>query len=102
MNSFKKYLGIMIIFASLGYSPSWAGDSATRVTVEGMTCSSCADSVKKSLLQHPEVKAVDVDVKTGKVVVTFQPEKSLTDAQISESIQGAGYKVKKITKEKKT
>jgi len=88
---------VVAIIASMGLSQSWASEGSTRLIVDGMTCQSCASAIKKSLLKHPEVKSVEVDVSRGTVMVTFQPAQSLTETQIREAVKGAGYKVTKVS-----
>jgi uncharacterized membrane protein YraQ (UPF0718 family)/copper chaperone CopZ len=41
----------------------------TRVTIKGMTCSHCAASVRRALLECPGVEAVEVDPAGGEAVV---------------------------------
>ena len=38
------------------------------ISVEGMTCSHCEESVKKNLLKIPDVSNVNIDLSTGKIV----------------------------------
>ncbi|MEN9723090.1 MAG: hypothetical protein RJB38_1076 [Pseudomonadota bacterium] len=86
----------LLSFVFMLHLSAWAS-GPTQILVEGMTCGGCEKSVKAAFAKLPEVQSVDVQVKTGKVTVTFQPEKSLTEQQLREAIQSAGYRVKKIT-----
>ncbi len=46
--------------------------SAEEIVLEvnGMSCSHCADTVRKSLMEAPGVQSVDVDLKSGRTVIT--------------------------------
>lgn len=44
--------------------------SALALSVEGMHCGGCVSSVEKALGSNSSVRAVDVDLSTGRVSVT--------------------------------
>lgn len=73
-----------------------ATEGSQQILVSGMTCGSCAAAIKKAFLKNPGVKEVSVDVKSGKVLLTFLPEKSMSESQIREAVKGAGYEVKSV------
>lgn len=41
-------------------------------TVDGMSCSGCADNVKNNLLKHPDVVSAEVDLNTKKATITMK------------------------------
>lgn len=57
-------------------------------TVTGMTCTHCVNAVSDEITQVPGVQHVDVDLKTGRVVVTGD---GYSDAQIRAAVDEAGY-----------
>jgi copper ion binding protein len=59
--------------------------------VTGMTCGHCATSVREELGELPGVRAVDVDVPTGRVVVTS--ETALALEQVESAVRDAGYQI---------
>jgi copper chaperone len=65
----------------------------TRSTyaVTGMTCGHCAASVREELGELPGVRAVDVDVPTGRVVVTS--ESALALQHVESAVRVAGYQL---------
>jgi copper chaperone CopZ len=73
-----------------------AAEGSQQIVVTGMTCGSCAASIKKAFMKNPGVKEVSVDVKSGKVLLTFLPEKTMSESQIRETVKGAGYEVKSV------
>ena len=61
-----------------------------NVSVSGISCASCAGSIKAAVTERPGVEAVDVNVATGAATVEYDPaEGSL--AQIYEAVEAAGY-----------
>ena len=65
--------------------------SESTYTVQGMTCSHCATSVTEELSQLDGVREVDVDVATGKVIVTS--DRPLATDEVREAVTEAGYKL---------
>ncbi len=63
-----------------------------QIVVEGMHCMHCAKKVEDSLKKIKGVKKVDVELETGKVVITSKAE--IDDASINLAIENLGYKVK--------
>ena len=62
---------------------------AQEFTVLDMTCSGCASSVRKAVLQVPGVEAVDVDLAQKNVRV--EAPENVTTEQIMQAINEAGY-----------
>ena len=61
--------------------------------VEGMSCGHCEKAVRNALGELPEVKSVEVDLATKKVVVEGE---GLVDDRLREAIDEAGYEVVEI------
>jgi copper chaperone len=59
--------------------------------VTGMTCGHCAASVREELGELPGVRDVDVDVPTGRVVVTS--ESALALDHVESAVRVAGYQL---------
>ena len=68
------------------------GDEERTVAmpVRGMHCASCAASVRKALLDTAGVTAADVDLASGRAMVTFDPAEGGIDA-IERSVADAGF-----------
>jgi len=97
MKSAKTLFSVLAVAAALACTAALAAGSVRQLLVEGMTCSSCARSVKAALLKLPEVRAVEVDVEKGTVTLELQPEKSVSEKQVRDAVKAAGYKVTRIT-----
>ena len=59
-------------------------------TVHGMTCGHCALSVREEVSAVAGVRAVDVDLPSGRLTVTGE---DLDDDAISAAVDEAGYEV---------
>jgi copper chaperone len=60
-------------------------------TVTGMTCEHCVRSVTEEITKVPGVAAVDVDLASGRVLVTS--DEPVDDAAIVAAVDEAGYEV---------
>jgi copper chaperone CopZ len=61
-----------------------------QYTVEGMTCAHCAMSVREEVSEVPGVRAVDVDLASGRLTLTGE---DIDDAAVRSAVAGAGYRV---------
>ncbi|WP_047980496.1 copper chaperone CopZ [Ornithinibacillus contaminans] len=64
----------------------------TTLDVRGMTCGHCKMSVEGALTNLAGVSTVEVDLATGKVVVTYD-ESQVTVEQMQEAVEDQGYDV---------
>lgn len=64
----------------------------TTITVSGMTCGHCVNSVTEELSKLAGVTEVSVDLDSGKVEITSDAD--LDQAQIASAVEEAGYEVK--------
>jgi copper chaperone len=65
--------------------------TTTAITVSGMTCGHCAESVRSELSKLDGVTAVDVDLATGKVEIASTAP--IDDASVAAAVDEAGYEV---------
>jgi len=90
---------IMLIIFSCGnqkkdHAKTDETDSVSKieVSISGMTCTGCEQTIQKSVTKLEGVTTVRADYKAGKAIVGFNPE--LTDtAKIRTAITGSGYRV---------
>jgi len=59
-------------------------------TVEGMTCGHCRRSVMEEVLQVSGVRAVDVDLDSGRLTVAGE---GFDDGAIGRAVDEAGYRL---------
>jgi Cu+-exporting ATPase len=65
-------------------------NKTTTVPVKGMTCASCAVTVKKAIEKTPGVTEVNVNLATNKVMFTFNPTMTSVD-EIAKNVSRTGY-----------
>lgn len=65
-----------------------------NITVNGMSCSHCESSVKKSVGALSGVDNVKVDLRCKKVTVEYDPDK-VNPEMIKNAIEDQGYDVEK-------
>jgi len=110
----KLFLGLVTAFAVLMmafpyYSPLFYPDNQKEVivvqqnnirtlhlNVEGMTCSSCNNTVENAAFHAEGVLDARADFRTGKAVVKYDKSKASQD-KIIHAIDATGYKAKKDT-----
>ncbi len=60
------------------------------VAVEGMTCESCVNKIKKSVACIEGVEVVDFDLNKGSIEVAFDETKT-TLAELKTAVRASGY-----------
>jgi len=63
--------------------------TTTTYDVKGMTCAHCVSSVTEEISEVEGVSAVEVDLESGRAVVTGDPDVEAVKAAVAE----AGYEV---------
>ena len=63
------------------------------VSVNGLVCDFCAQSIEKSFRRHAEINDVRVDLTAKLVSIDFKPSANLDDATIRRIITNAGFTV---------
>jgi copper chaperone CopZ len=59
-------------------------------TVQGMTCAHCVMSVREEVSEVPGVRAVDVELASGRLTVTGE---DVSDDAVAAAVAEAGYEV---------
>lgn len=77
--------GLTLSLAALAGSPQYA------LGVNGLACPFCAYGIEKHLQKVEGVDAVEVDIKSGRVLVTMQENTSLTRERAENAIDRAGF-----------
>ncbi len=107
----KTFLGMVTVFAGLMLAfPSYSSVFYPEITksviatepfevrqidleVAGMTCTGCEDHINHEVAKLKGISEVKASYKDGKAIVKFNPNK-ITKAEIIETINGTGYKIK--------
>ena len=62
-----------------------------RLSIEGMTCTACVNSVTRALTALPGVSRADVSLTKARAKVTYDPAQTGVEA-LKQAIARAGYK----------
>ena len=84
----------MCLFAPVGKAIYCYNDGMNRkavISIEGMSCASCAQRAEKSITKLDGVESAAVNFATEKATVVYDPQKVELSAFIA-AIEGAGYK----------
>ena len=65
-------------------------DETLHLSIKGMTCSHCAESVTRAMRECPGVESAGVDLKAGTATVTGH---GLTLQRLSAAVEALGFKV---------
>jgi|GEM_PF-2849175 len=71
------------------------------VQVKGMSCPQCANSIKLLMDGMDEISDSRVDLGDGRVFIAFAPDKTLSEAQIIDLVDRAGFTAGEVTYLKK-
>ena len=66
------------------------------ITVYGMVCAFCSNSLEKKLKKEEAIDQVKVELENKKISVLFKKGKSVEDKKLEEIITSSGFKVVKI------
>lgn len=89
-----KFIRMMLLSTLLVASGAWAQGPVYHVGVDGLSCPFCAYGIEKQLQKLDGVKAVEVDLKMGNVVVTMHDGKALGQTQAEQAVKKAGFTVR--------
>ncbi|MCL6445368.1 MAG: copper ion binding protein [Alicyclobacillus sp.] len=66
--------------------------TTATITVKGMTCTGCVNSVTKALTSVSGVQEANVDLQSQKATVTFEEAKTSV-RELKAAVEDAGYDV---------
>lgn len=99
------FMCLMIIVASCGGGKSTGAKKTADIpeatatvslSIEGMTCTGCENTICSSLEKIPGVKSVTASHTDGNAVIEFEPGKVDT-AMLKEAVNATGYKALKTS-----
>ncbi len=86
-------LFIFVWTARVGYSQF----VSASIAIDGLTCSMCSMSVKRSIEKMPFVKSVTVDLNTTTAYVEFQPKAEVALKLLAQQVKKAGFTVRTLS-----
>jgi copper chaperone CopZ len=102
MNTIVRTISIAVFaLTSFAATQSLAQDKSqdsgvTKITVNGMVCTFCAQGIEKRLTGMPQTQEVYVDLKQKTVLAQAKSGQAFDAAKLKSEIEDAGYEVVKI------
>jgi copper chaperone CopZ len=87
----------LLALAALG-ATSVAAAGTIEMTVHGLVCSFCAQSVEKTLRKNPATEDVVISLEHRLVVVSTKPGADIPDETLRKALEASGYDVKAIVR----
>jgi copper chaperone CopZ len=97
IKKYRLYLIFIIILLVSGfkyYSYQKAAMDIAFFKVNGMTCSSCEQTVIVEAKKYKAIKHINPDHESGDIIVTFNKNK-ISKLEIEKMIESTGYKIVK-------
>ena len=67
-----------------------------KVSVNGLVCDFCAQSIEKVFMKKEEVKGINVNLEAQSVILFLKDKANLIDKEIYAILEDAGYSVENI------
>tara|TARA_B100000035_G_scaffold257202_1_gene227279 strand:+ start:822 stop:1127 length:306 start_codon:yes stop_codon:yes gene_type:complete len=97
MKNFKYFLASLLLCLSLN---SNADDKdifgEIHVSVNGLVCDFCAQSIQKLFNKEESVEAVDINMDEGMIKIDLKDGHNMDDNLITKLITDSGYNVERI------
>jgi copper chaperone CopZ len=90
----KNYLGILLIFISVGLNAQF---KSAKLQALGLTCAMCSNSITKSLKTIPFIETVEVDLKNTSYELKFKDGAEVDFDVIRKKVENAGFSVGNFT-----
>lgn len=94
-NKMKKQLLILAILLSTSASLLWASGPLKNpdlsIEVSGLVCEFCAKGIEKKFKDKTEVDEIYIDLDKAQVQIILKKNKNLSDKEIKETVESAGY-----------
>lgn len=97
MKKMPRTIGFMLSLI-IAATAALAGQSVYKLRVDGLACPFCAYGVEKQLKAVKGVEKVDVDIKTGSVIVTVAEGAVFDKATAKKAVTDAGFTLRGFEK----
>ena len=88
---------ILVTFALLWSSFSFAAGTQYNLRVDGLACPFCAYGIEKKFTRTEGVKSVDIDLQKGLVIVKTVDGKTFREDELKTIIHDTGFTMKSMT-----
>jgi len=90
--------GLLFMAPVISLSAQEVGLETATIAVDGLSCPFCAYGLEKNLKKVSGVKAVKIDMKTGKATVALKPDAQVDDQTLRQAVKKAGFTARDITR----
>jgi copper chaperone CopZ len=97
MKKIYLFITVVLLCFSLNINANEENNfEEVHVTVNGLVCDFCAQSIEKLFKKEKAVQDIDVDLKIGMVTILIKSDAIMDDIKITELITQSGYSVEGI------
>lgn len=89
---------LTILLTALLFSPITAQADEITVSVAGMTCEACTQTMEKKFSKEESVESVTASFKAQEIIINEKENAALSDEKIAEIIYWGGYELKEIAR----
>lgn len=89
-------LVICLVLLPLSHAAAAETEELVEMRINGLVCDFCARSIFKLFEEREDVQKLDINLSTKIVSVHFTERDALSDTEIREIVQDAGYEVASI------
>jgi copper chaperone len=75
-----------------------AAETLYEIRVDGLACPYCAYGIEKKFMQRGGIKQFDMDLEKGLVKVTLIEGEEITESQLKQLFDEAGFTYRSVTK----
>lgn len=91
------------LFFTLLLAMAWpiatlAAETLYEIRVDGLACPYCAYGIEKQFTQREGVKQFDMDLEKGVVKVTLKDGEEITESQLKQLFDEAGFSYRSVIK----
>ncbi|MBL4608839.1 MAG: heavy-metal-associated domain-containing protein [Pseudomonadales bacterium] len=87
------------LLLTMTWSPvTQAAETLYEIRVDGLACPYCAYGIEKKFMQRGIVKTFDMDFKKGLVKVTLKDGEEMTEPQLKQLFDEAGFSYRSVNK----
>lgn len=88
-----KTMGNLIFALFLGVAVTGAQEAKSiyKVSVDGLSCPFCTYGIEKKFSKIKGVEKIDIDLKTGKTIITMATGATMDETTARKAVEAAGF-----------
>ena len=99
MINFRYFLVPLLLCFSLTVNANEKDlPSEIHVSVNGLVCDFCAQSIQKLFSKEESVQAVDINMDKGMIKIELKDGQNIDDMRVTKLITDSGYNVERINR----